>query len=76
MSAPMATRREQHEDRAADARDPVVLQPGHRRSGDGAEHRGEDDRPDDRRRLGEQPDQSDDDQDKADQQPGRDARGS
>ena len=47
---------EQHEDRAADARNPVALQPADRRSGDRAEHGGEDDRHDDRRRLVEQPD--------------------
>ena len=65
--------REQHEDRAADARHPVALEPPDRRSGDRAEHRGEDDRHDDRRRLIEQPDQAEDDQHEADQQPRREA---
>ena len=64
---------EQHEDRAADARNPVALQPADRGSGDRAEHRGDDDRHDDRRRLGEQPDEPDDDQHEADQQPRREA---
>ena len=39
---------EQNEDRAADARNPVALQPAHGGPGDRAEHGGEDDRHDDR----------------------------
>ena len=42
---------EQHENRAADAWNSVALQPADRRSGDRAEHRGEDHRHDDRRGL-------------------------
>ena len=49
---------EQDEDRAPDTRNPVALQPADSRSGDRAEHRGEDDRHDDRRGLGEQPDRA------------------
>ena len=65
---------EQDEDRAADTRNPVALQPTHRGAGDRAEHRGEDHRHDDRRGLAEQPDDPDDDQHEADQQPRREAQ--
>jgi hypothetical protein len=64
---------DQDEDRPPDARNLVAFQPADKRSGDRAEHRGEDDRHNDRRRLGEQPDQPDDDQHETDQQPRREA---
>ena len=65
---------EEDEDRAADARNPVAFQPAHRGSGHRAEHRGEDHRHDDRRGLVEQPDDPEDDQHEADQQPRREAQ--
>ena len=64
---------EQDEDRAADTRNAMALQPADRGSGDRADHGGEDDRHDDRRRLAEQPHEPDDDQHKANEQPRRDA---
>ena len=74
MSTPIGDEREQDEDRAADARHPVALQPAHGGPGDRAEHRRDDHRHDDRRRLAEQPDDAEDDQHEADQQPRREAQ--
>ena len=74
MRTPIGNKPEQDENRAPDARDPVPFEPADRGSGDRAEHRGEDDRHDDRRSLGEQPDEPEDDQDEADQQPRREAQ--
>ena len=72
--APRRQRAEQHEDRAADTRNAMALQPADRGSGDGADHGGEDDRHDDRRRLAEQPHEPDDDQHEPDKQPRREAQ--